>query len=321
MDICIYGSGAVGTAVGRGFASLGHEVIFYDIDASKIARMSSEGFNATIDSKQAVEKSDVIIICVPTPEVAHKISLSYIRAACEEIGRQLCAKQGYTLVVMKSTVTPGTCEGVMIPLLEKHSGKKAGRDFGVCSNPEFLRENNAYDDFMNPDRIVIGELDSRSGEMLEGLYAGFSCPKIRTDFRTSEMAKYASNTFYATKISFFNEIHGICKKAGADSQLVRKIVQLDRFYATHPWSHGKSYGGACLPKDTDALIHFSSSQMHFNPKLLKAVREVNDEYRAAEASFMPIQAKPAKPTRAARPIHGAIIQRLRNLLPARGAEE
>ena len=131
MDICIFGSGAVGTAVGKGFAAIGHSIIFYDIDASKIARLSSEGFNATTDSAYAVNKSEAIIVCVPTPAIEHKISLKYIRAATEEIGNRLRAKQGYTLVVVKSTVTPGTCENVVIPLLEKHSGKSAGRDFEI----------------------------------------------------------------------------------------------------------------------------------------------------------------------------------------------
>ncbi|MEK6842931.1 MAG: nucleotide sugar dehydrogenase, partial [Candidatus Micrarchaeota archaeon] len=210
-----------------------------------------------------------------------KIVLNNVRAVAKEIGKHLRKKNRYTLVVVKSTVTPMTCETIVIPLLEKHSGKKAGVEFGLCSNPEFLRENKAFEDFMNPDRIVLGEFDKRSGDMLESIYKGFSCPIVRTDLRTSEMAKYANNTFYATKISFFNELHLICEKFGADSTLIRKIVQMDRFYATHPWEHSHCFGGACLPKDLDALIHFAKSNKFHDPVLLKAVRTINEEIALA----------------------------------------
>jgi UDPglucose 6-dehydrogenase len=285
MEICIFGSGAVGSAVGRGFSKLGHRVIFYDIDRSRVDSLLSEGFDATADSGKAVRSSNIIFICVPTPTLNKRIVLSYVRAAAAEIGRLLRGSRDYRLIVVKSTVPPGTCEGIVIPALEKRSGRKAGKDFGVCSNPEFLRENHAYDDFMNPDRIVIGQLDSRSGALLSKLYSGFSCPVIIANLRTSEMAKYANNTFYATKISFFNELALVCKSAGADSEQVRRIVQLDRFYATHPWSHGRSFGGRCLPKDLDALIEFASKSA--NPHLLKAVRSVNEQYAAAEALAVP----------------------------------
>ncbi len=284
MKIGIYGSGAVGFAVGKGFSKQGHNVLFFDIDENKVKGLVSQGFDATSDSGKAVVDSDVIFVCVPTPTVRRKIDLSYIRAAGREIGRRLKSRKGYSLIVVKSTVIPGTCQGKVIPLIEKFSGKKAGVDFGLCSNPEFLRENQAFEDFINPDRIVIGELDARSGDLLETLYKGFSCPVIRTDLKTSELAKYANNAFYATKISFFNELHLICRKLGANSETARKIVQLDRFYPTHPWSHGKSFGGRCLPKDLDALIHFAASNKLCKPALLRAVRKVNEEIASFEPS-------------------------------------
>lgn len=168
-----------------------------------------------------------------------------------------------------------TTEKVIIPIFEKYSGKKAGKDFGVCFNPEFLQEKRAYEDVINPDRIVIGEYDKKSGDILEKIYKPFNAPIIRTDIRTSEMVKYANNCFYATKISFFNEIHMMCQKVGIDSVTVRKVVQMDKYYGVHPWEHGHAFGGKCLPKDLNAIIGLFNHQRIHNPVLLKAVRKVN----------------------------------------------
>lgn len=282
MNICIFGSGVVGSAVGKAFAAKGQTVVFYDVSSSRVAALEKEGFETTLDLPGTMENADAVFICVPTPSPGGKISLSHIRDAAAKIGKFLRNKDGYTLIAVKSTVVPKTCEETVLPLIEEHSGKKAGKDFGLCSNPEFLREAKALEDALNPDRIIIGEFDKRSGDALEKLYGGFSCPIIRTDLKTAEMAKYANNTFYAAKISFFNELHIICSKIGADSNAVRKIVQMDRFYGTHPWSHGSSFGGHCLPKDLNALIAFSAGTAGHTPLLLNAVREVNGEMGGAQ---------------------------------------
>lgn len=285
MKIGIYGSGMVGYAVGRGLEEVNgkeHEVMFYDLYKEKLNKIAEEGHKVAKNPKEIVENSEIIFVCVPTPSKNKGIDLSCMKAAVKEIGKQLGKKEEYTLVIAKSTITPTTTEKLVIPLLEKYSGKKAGKDFGVCFNPEFLRDKHALEDFENPDRIVIGQYDERSGEMLEKLYSAFACPIIRTDLKTAEMSKYASNNFYSTKISFFNEIHLICEKIGADSQIVRKIVQLDRFYPTHPWEHGHAFDGKCLPKDLDALIHFAVSNKICNPVLLKAVRVVNEKIAAID---------------------------------------
>jgi UDPglucose 6-dehydrogenase len=195
------------------------------------------------------------------------------------LGSALSGRQGYFVLVIKSSVVPTTTENSVIPLLERYSGKVAGKDFGICMNPEFLQEKCANEDFVNPDRIVIGELDKRSGDVLDELYAPFECPKLRVNLRTAEIIKYANNCFYATKISFFNEIHMICSNLNIDSDIVRQAVQLDRFYGTHPWFHGHAFGGKCLPKDLSAIIDVCETANLGDPVLLKSVREVNEQIR------------------------------------------
>jgi nucleotide sugar dehydrogenase len=165
---------------------------------------------------------------------------------------------------------------MLIPLIEQITGKTCGVEFGMCFNPEFLNEAHPYEDVMNPDRIVIGEFDKKSGDVLATLYSHWSCPIFHTSIVTAEMAKYANNTFNATKISFFNEIIMMCSKIDADPYTIHKIVQLDRYYSIHPWHIGTPYGGKCLPKDTNAIIHmFNHGGLH-DPVLLKAVRTINE---------------------------------------------
>lgn len=276
MKIGIIGSGVVGYAVGKGFDQLKHDVLFYDINKSRAEAIIGEGRRATTDIKSAAEYSDVFFVCVPTPTKKRKIDLSIITAAAKDLAKAARNKKGYFLIAVKSTVVPTTTEKLIIPLFEKYSGKKAGADFGVCYNPEFLRAKYAFEDFMDPDRIVIGEYDKKSGDILGELYAPFTCPVIRTpNFRTAELIKYANNCFYAAKISFFNEIHLISEKLGIDSALVRRAVQMDRYYPSHPLFHGKGFGGECLPKDLNALIGFCAGLKIHNPVLLKSVWAVN----------------------------------------------
>jgi len=276
--ISIIGSGFVGERVGRGLISLGHDVIFYDI-------ADKEGLpNFTKEINYAIENSDVSFICVPTPTVNEKIDLSYIKEAAKSIGIGLTSRQKYHVVVIKSTVVPTTTENVIIPILEKYSGKKAG-EFGVCMNPEFLTEiesswtdDRGYKkDFFTEDRIVIGEYDKRSGDALEEIYKPLNKPIFRTDLKTAEMIKYASNCMLATKISYWNEVFLICKNLGIDSQEVADIVALDSRIGKYGTVHGKAFGGKCLPKDLKAFVSFA--ERHHEPKLLKAVDDINEEMK------------------------------------------
>ena len=275
--ISIIGAGWVGTAVGRGFIEIGHEVIFHDIVDKDLP-------NFTKDIGHAVKNTDVSFICVPTPTDERGIDLSYVEEVSKNIGRVLSEKEEYHVVAVKSTVVPGTTENVVIPIIEKFSGKKAG-EFGVCMNPEFLTEiehswtdNESYKkDFFTEDRIVIGEYDSKSGDMLEDIYKPLKKPIFRTDLKTAEMIKYASNCMLATKISYWNEIFMICKEIGVDSQKVADIVALDPRIGRYGTIHGMAFGGKCLPKDLKAFISFA--ERYREVKLLKAVDEINEEMK------------------------------------------
>lgn len=290
--ISIIGSGFVGERVGRGLISLGNDVIFYDVVGKDLP-------NFTKDINYAIENSDVSFICVPTPTVNEKIDLHYIEEVAKSIGNALTSCQKYHVVVIKSTVVPTTTENVVIPVLEKYSGKKAGGSpkavsvkalqskgfFGVCMNPEFLTEiesswteNKDYKkDFFTEDRIVIGEYDKRSGDVLEEIYKPLNKSIFRTDLKTAEMIKYASNCVFATKISYWNEVFLICKKLGIDSRRIADIVGLDPRIGKYGTVHGKAFGGKCLPKDLKAFISFAKE--YKEAKLLKAVDEVNEEMR------------------------------------------
>ena len=290
--ISIIGSGFVGERVGRGLMCLGNDVIFYDIVDKDIP-------NFTKDINYAVEKSDVFFICVPTPTVEGKIDLSYIKEATKNIGNALASRQDYHLVVVKSTVVPRTTENIVIPILEKYSGKKAGGSpkavsvkalqskgfFGVCMNPEFLTEiesswteNKDYKkDFFTEDRIVIGEYDKRSGDVLEEIYKPLNKSIFRTDLKTAEMIKYASNCVLATKISYWNEVFLICKKLGIDSHRIADIVGLDPRIGKYGTVHGKAFGGKCLPKDLKAFISFAKE--YKEARLLEAVDDINEEMK------------------------------------------
>ncbi len=294
MRISIIGTGYVGLSAGVGFAVKGNEVVCMDIDKKKVEQVNrgkspiyeplldeylkgvvKEGkLKATDNLHEAMRKSDIVFISVGTPSKKDgSINLKYIKEVSKEIGRSL-ANKGYRIIVVKSTVLPETTEKVVIPLLEKYSAKKAGKDFGVCMNPEFLREGRALEDFLKPDRIVIGAIDKRSGDVLEKVYENFQAPILRTDLKTAEMIKYASNSLLATKISFSNEIGNICKLLGIDVNEVMKGVGLDSRVSGKFLNAGCGYGGSCFPKDVDALIK-KAKEMRYEPRLLEEVHELN----------------------------------------------
>ncbi len=294
MRISIIGTGYVGLSTGVGFAVKGNEVVCVDIDSKKVEKinkgispiyeplldgylkkvLAEKKFRATTDLKGAIEGTEVSFISVGTPSREDgSIDLKYIEEVSKRIGEVLKGKE-YHVVVVKSTVVPGTTEKVVIPNLEKSSGKKAGTDFGVCMNPEFLKEGKAMEDFLKPDRVVAGALDRKSGDVIGRLYENFKAPVLRTDLKTAEMIKYASNALLATKISFSNEIGNICKRLGIDVNEVMKGVGLDSRISERFLRAGCGYGGSCFPKDVDALIR-KAKDLGYEPKLLQEVHDLN----------------------------------------------
>jgi UDPglucose 6-dehydrogenase len=286
-SISILGCGTVGTTIGKGFLKLEHEVIFYDIDKQRIKELHRNGFNATLRIGDAVKISQISFICVPTPTKEGRIDLSYVKAVVKSLAKCLKEKSDYHLVVIKSTVTPTTSERVIIPLLAKHSGKKIGIHIGLCANPEFMTEkhrswtrNDSFArSFFNEPVIVIGELDKKSGDCLQGLYQPLKRPIIRTNLRTAEMIKYAFNCALATKISYWNEIYYICRLLEINSDLVASAAAMDERIGKYGTIHGKAFGGECLPKDLRAFIQFLDA-LRYEPKLLKAVEDINMRIKA-----------------------------------------
>jgi UDPglucose 6-dehydrogenase len=280
--ISIIGSGVVGMTVGKGFQKLGNEVIFYDIDERRVRGLQDEGLNATVDLDDAIHKSEISFICVPTPSKNGKIDLSFVKSAISELGNCLKRKVGYHIIVVKSTLVPTTTEKVIIPLLEKHSGKKVGVDIGVCMNPEFLTEiRHSWTDeaqwtrdFFTEERVVIGESEKKSGDIIEALYRPLKVPIIRTNLKTAEIIKYASNCALASRISYWNEIYYICQKLGIDSDLVARVAAMDKRIGKYGTIHGKAFGGKCFPKDLEAFIGLAED-IGYEPVLLKAVEEIN----------------------------------------------
>lgn len=278
MRISIFGLGYVGAVSAGCLASDGHEVIGVDPYQTKvdlinegitpiiekdigemIAKTAAEGkLRATTDVCEAVMGSDISLICVGTPsQLNGNLDLSYVRRVCEEIGAAIREKDGFHVVVGRSTMLPGSMLNVVIPTLEQASGKKAGVDFGVCNNPEFLREGTAVYDYYHPPKTVIGESDTRAGDMLVELYSEMDAPMIRTDLETAEMVKYTDNNWHALKVAFANEIGNICKAVGIDGHKVMEIFCQDTKLNLSPYymKPGFAFGGSCLPKDVRALTY------------------------------------------------------------------
>ena len=283
MKISIFGMGYVGTVSAGCLAQDGHEVIGVDpvrtkvdlinsgqspiieVDIAEIiaAMVKASRLRATSDQDQAIRESELSFVCVGTPSQANgNLDLTYIRRVCELIGEALKNKPTRHTVVIRSTILPGTMRQIVIPVLEEYSGKKAGVDFGVCNNPEFLREGSAVKDFNAPPKTVIGEVDSASGDLLSSLYAKLSAPLIRTDIETAEMVKYVDNSWHALKIGFANEIGNLCKSFSIDAHQVMKIFCQDKKLniSAAYLTPGFAFGGSCLPKDLRALAY--KAKMH-----------------------------------------------------------
>jgi len=308
MRVSVVGTGYVGLVTGVGLAEKGHRVTCVDVDPAKIAliqhgvppfhepgleellRRNALRLEATTGLREAVLATDLSLIAVGTPFVEGQIDLGAVRTVARQIGVALREKPAYHVVVVKSTVVPGTTEDVLLPLLEQASGKRAGPEFGVAMNPEFLTEGEAVCDFLCPDRLVLGCLDDRSLAVLEELYAGFhGVERVRTNPRTAEMIKYAANCLLATTISFANEIANLgASLGGIDMADVMRGVHLSKYLtvsgvdgrrmrpelAAFLWA-GCGFGGSCLPKDLKALIALGE-RVGRPMRLLQAVADVNE---------------------------------------------
>lgn len=307
MNISIIGTGYVGLVTGVCLAKKGHKVICVDKIQSVVDSINNgitpiyeknlneflidvlgDKLEATTDIKYAVENSEISIIAVGTPFTEGKIDLEYVKEAAYDIGMVLKEKKDYHVVCVKSTVIPTTTDTIVLNILEVASGKKLG-EFGLVMNPEFLREGNAVEDFMNPDRIIIGTIDDTSFDVFSKIYKDyFSAPIIRTNTRTAEMIKYATNALLATLISFSNEISAISEEIGdIDSLEVLEGVHMDRRLSVNIdgklikpdivkyLKPGRGFGGSCFPKDVKSIISFSES-LGYVPRILKSVIEVND---------------------------------------------
>ena len=283
MKVSIFGLGYVGTVSAGCLAKEGHDIIGVDpvktkvqlINAGKspiierdIDEIIAEGaktgrLRATDDTVQAIRDTELSFVCVGTPsQINGNLDLTHVRHVCEQIGHALKCKSARHIVVIRSTILPGTMRRVVIPVLEETSGKKAGTDFGVCNNPEFLREGSAVMDFAIPSKTVIGELDQASGDMLAALYAKLDAPLIRTDVETAEMIKYIDNSWHALKIGFANEIGNLCKSFSIDAHKAMEIFCQDKKLniSTAYLKPGFAFGGSCLPKDLRALAY--SAKLH-----------------------------------------------------------
>jgi UDPglucose 6-dehydrogenase len=299
--ISIIGVGYVGLCTAVGLASKGYSVVACDIDAEKISKINQgippffepglqEKLTESIqkgnlvgyvnDTDRAVAESDFTYVAVGTPSKDDgSIDLKYIKSAAVNIGRALKHKNSYHVTIIKSTVVPGTTLDVVKPILERESGKVCGVDFGLCMNPEFLRQGSAFEDTLNADRVVIGSYDEQAGDRLEELYRDFYSghvpPIIRTGLSTAELIKYASNAMLATKISFINTIANICEKIpGADVKDVALAMGLDKRIGPLFLDAGLGYGGSCFPKDVKALIACAEA-LGYTPELLASTEHVN----------------------------------------------
>jgi UDPglucose 6-dehydrogenase/GDP-mannose 6-dehydrogenase len=303
MKVAVIGSGYVGLVTGAGLAALGHEVRCVDVVADRVAQINrgkppfhepgmpelltrlvgSGQLRATTDHREAMDGARLSLIAVPTPGEGKKIDLRYIAAAAVDVGRCLRDRGDYHVVTVKSTVVPGTTGGLVRRMVEAASGKQLGQ-FGLAMNPEFLREGTALADFQDPDRVVIGEADAASGQVLEELYTGFRCPKMHVPLQTAELIKYTSNCLLALLVSFSNEIAGLCEVLPeTDVEKVMDGLHFDRRLSPPVDGRkvrpgilsylraGAGFGGSCLPKDVNALRAFARGQGIRTPVLDAAV--------------------------------------------------
>jgi GDP-mannose 6-dehydrogenase len=303
VNIAVFGMGYVGVVSAACLARDGHRVVGVDpvrvktdminrgespivepgLKALIEAAVNSGHLRATDDYVAAVAQADVMLICVGTPGKPNgSLDLGYVARVATQIGEQLATTPEYKVVAIRSTMLPGSMEETVIPTLESASGRKAGRDFGVCINPEFLREGSAILDYDNPPKTVIGAAEPRSAEALTALYANLSAPLIVTDLQTAEMVKYADNTWHALKVTFANEIGRLCKALDIDSRELMRLFCRDTKLnvSTAYLRPGFAFGGSCLPKDLRALT-YKGKQLDVDTPVLSSVLASNQLQIAA----------------------------------------
>jgi GDP-mannose 6-dehydrogenase len=301
VNISVFGLGYVGAVSAACLAGQGHRVIGVDVNPAKV-RTISEGaspivekglpeliremvacgrLSATVSSAEAIAGSDISLICVGTPSCPNgSLDLRYIEGVCREIGLALAArpagKRPPHVVVARSTMLPGTIASVIVPVLEEHSGLRAGRDFHVCINPEFLREGKSIEDFYDPPFVLIGADDKDAAATVRSIYRGIDARVFETAVKTAEMIKYTCNCFHAVKVTFANEIGSICKEAGIDSHEVMSLVCQDTKLNLSPYylTPGFAFGGSCLPKDLRAL-NYKAREMDVEAPMLSSVLPSN----------------------------------------------
>jgi GDP-mannose 6-dehydrogenase len=304
--LSVFGLGYVGCVSAACFAREGHEVIGVDPNATKVGiinegrspiveagvgeligeMVAAKRLRATADSAEAIRDSEISLICVGTPSQPNgSLDLTYIKRVCKEIGAALEAKDSHHTVVVRSTMLPGTIESAVVPTLEVYSGKKAGRDFGVCINPEFLREGTSLKDFYAPPFTLIGADEEETAMRVRRLYAGVEAELYVVPVKAAEMVKYACNCFHALKVSFANEIGNICKGLGIDSHQVMDVFCRDTKLNLSPYylKPGFAFGGSCLPKDLRALS-YKAKELDVDVPVLASALQSNRRQveRAAE---------------------------------------
>lgn len=283
MDVSIFGLGYVGMVSAACLAKSGHKVIGVDPNLIKVdlvnnfhAPIIEKGLEdmvgnavqngllrATNDPFKALNNSTLSLVCVGTPSKNNgDLDLTYVQRVCKDIGQSLADKNEFHVVVVRSTILPGSMYNLVIPILEKYSGKKAGQDFGIGINPEFLREGSAVYDYFNPPKTIIGTDDQITSNMIGSLYKDINAPLIRTDIKVAEMIKYADNAWHAVKIAFANEIGAICKSQKIDSHVVMDIFcqDLKLNISSSYLKPGFAFGGSCLPKDLRALQYKAKTE-------------------------------------------------------------
>ena len=299
MRISVFGLGYVGCVSSACLAARGHEVTGVDVSALKVEiinngrspivepgienllaeAVSTGRLRATRECARAVAESDISLVCVGTPSNPNgSLDLSYIERVCQEIGEAIHTKFDFHIVAIRSTMLPGSIEGVVIPALESSSGKKAGRDFGVAINPEFLREGSSIKDFNNPPFTLIGADDEETANVLRSLYAEIDAPIITIGIKEAEMVKYASNCYHALKVTFANEIGAVCKAMGVDSHQVMDVFCMDtKLNVSSAYlKPGFAFGGSCLPKDLRAIT-YKAKEMDVDVPVLSSIMSSNSK--------------------------------------------
>ncbi|VUX45898.1 GDP-mannose 6-dehydrogenase [Candidatus Defluviicoccus seviourii] len=297
MRISVFGLGYVGCVSAACLAHGGHRVIGVDVNPTKVdlinrgalpvvepgldtmiaEALKSGTLSATTDAAKAVNETDLSLVCVGTPsQPSGSLDLTYVARVCEQIGAALATKAERHVVVIRSTILPGTSKNLITPALEKASGKRVGEGFGLCHNPEFLREGTAVRDYYEPPKIVIGGSDKKACAAVEVIYQDIKAPLIVTDIEVAELVKYADNCWHAVKVSFANEIGNIAKAVGVDSHRVMEIFCRDDKLNLSPYylKPGFAFGGSCLPKDLRALA-YAARQVDVPVPLLTATLESN----------------------------------------------